>query len=151
MRKIINPCKCDVGYSNHAYYDAFVEIIYEDGRLSLHGVIGPMVRGDCRGSCGQCQNEIRQGIPKAPWTKEMLDKLCDIWDRWHLNDMRPDCEHQRALGWKWVPYKNDEIIGKPCPVCGYKYGTDWLKEEVPADVIEWLGQLPESEIEPAWV
>lgn len=146
MEKIINPCKCDVEDRNHYTYDAFVEIVYKNDILSLHGVIGPMISGNCRGSAGQCQDEIRKGVPKAPWTKEMVDKLCDIWDRWHLNDMRAGCEHQRALGWKGESY-----IGKPCPVCGYKYGTAWLKEEVPSDVIEWLESLPESEIKPAWI
>ena len=146
MKKIINPCKCDVGYKNHYTYDAFVEIVYKNDILSLHGVIGPMRGGNCRGSAGQCQDEIRKGVPKAPWTKEMVDKLCDIWGRWHLNDMRAGCEHQRALGWEGESY-----IGKPCPVCGYKYGTAWLKEEVPSGVIKWLESLPESEIEPAWI
>ena len=98
MKKIINPCKCDVGYRNHYTYNAFVEIVYKNDILSLHGVIGPMISGNCRGSAGQCQDEIRKGVPKAPWTKEMVDKLCDIWDRWHLNDKRAGCEHQRALG-----------------------------------------------------
>lgn len=148
MKKIINPCKCDVGYANHAHYDAFVEICYDEnkGKLSLHGVIGPMESGNCRGSVGQCQDEIRKGVPKAPWTKKMVDKLCDIWDWWHLNGMRADCEHQRALGWEGESY-----IGKPCPVCGYKYGTAWLKEEVPTNVIKWLESLPESKIKPAWI
>ena len=146
MEKIINPCKCDVGDRNHYTYDAFVEIVYKNDRLSLHGVIGPTRGGNCRGSAGQCQDEIRKGVPKAPWAKEMVDKLCDIWDHWHLNDMRAGCEHQRALGWKGESY-----IGKPCPVCGYKYGTAWLKEEVPDDVIKWLESLPESEIKLAWI
>lgn len=146
MKKIINPCKCDVGYRNHALYNAFVQIIYDNGILTIRGVIGPLQGGNCRGSCSQCQDEIRDGIPKPPWTKEMVDKLCDIWDHWHLNDMRAGCEHQRALGWKGKSY-----ICKPCPVCGYKYGTAWLKEEVPTDVIKWLESLPESEIKPAWI
>lgn len=146
MKKIVNPCKCDVGYANHARYDAFVEIKYENGKLSLHGVIGPMESGNCRGSCGQCLDKIKAGIPKAPWTREMVDKLYDIWSRWHLNDMRAGCEHQRALGWK-----GESFIAKPCPVCGYKYGTAWLKEEVPANVIKWLFSLPDSEIKPAWI
>ena len=34
-------------------------------------------------------DEIRNGSPTDEWTTEMLNKLCDIWDRWHLNDMRP--------------------------------------------------------------
>lgn len=43
------------------------------------------------------------------------------------------------------------LLCKPCPVCGYKYGTQWLRKEVPASVINWLFSLPDSPITPAWV
>lgn len=45
----------------------------------------------------------------------------------------------------------DGILCKPCPVCGYKYGTSWLMEEVPEDVIDWLFALPDTTVKPAWV
>ena len=102
MKKVINPCKCEVyTRSSHTQMvNAYVEIEYKDGKLSLHGVVGPMSNGDCRGSAGQCVNSIRNGVPTEDWTKEMLQKLCDIWDKWHLNDMRAYCQHQKELGWK---------------------------------------------------
>jgi hypothetical protein len=31
-----------------------------------------------------------------------------------------------------------DAIGRPCPECGYKYGTAWLSEPVPADVLAFL-------------
>ena len=207
----------------------------------FHGVIGPMANGNCRGSAGQCVDEIRAGEPVNEWTQEMLEKLCDIWDEWHLNDMRPYCEHQKQLGWNklaskpvtlyhyrmtreaskkqkeaekaalsalkngetFVPTQEqvkfasmeyslvlpteiegelaefyepkkplwagdqgpteiktlgwlrktehpDGILCKPCPVCGYKYRTSWLKEEVPKDVLDWLFHLPDAKVKPAW-
>lgn len=240
MKKVINPCVCEV-YGNRGY-NAFVKISYDNGRLSLCGVIGPFANGNCAGSAGQCGDEIRKGKPKDGWTQEMVDKLCDIWDVWHLNDMRPYCQHQKELGWdklateemtlyhylltdearkkkkqaesaaiealakgetftpteeqtffaslpawldiyetpeeKVAPYyepkkplyagdrgfterktrgwvRCDEhesgILCKPCPVCGYKYGTAWKTEEVPQDVIDWLFSLPDSKLTPAWV
>lgn len=168
----------------------------------------------------------------------MLQKFCDIWYRWHLNDMRPYCQHQKDLGWdklavkkvtlynytlrnewfstqrklhnevnkilgetgqvfltederetwnlplqihtwkplddvRYEPQKQQEwnegptegkalgwlspeehpdgILGKPSPVCGYKYGTSWLKEDVPEDVLQFLYNLPDTTREPAWV
>ena len=42
-------------------------------------------------------------------------------------------------------------LGKACPVCGHKYGTKWLKREVPEDVLEWLKALPNTDVQPAWV
>ena len=217
MRKIINPAICD-GWTRsgkHKPSRGFCKIEYIDGRLSICGVIGPMTSGNCMGSAGQCVDEIREGKPAEGWNREMLDKFCDIWNKWHLNDMRPYCEHQKELGWDtearekmlihhyrlnrsaaeekrkgkdpfyknleyfletcgeisdklrdcysetdikeksrgWVRYDDFEkgILCKPCPVCGYKYGTKWLKEEVPQDVIDWLFNLPDSKIKPAWI
>ncbi len=239
MKRIINPCMCDV-YNGKAR--GFVKIEYGGGRLSLSGVIGPIRNGDAKGSCGQCTDEIRKGEPTGSWSREMLDRLCRIWDEWHLNDMRPYCNHQKSLGWdklavkkvpiyhytlksevfserreiesdamrrlkdgEYVHFKPEEltlvtlplsldlpealadyrkewykpdtgysgspkqpiemkalgwlhekdhpegILGKACPVCGYKYGTKWIKEDVPEDIVDWLFSLPETEVTPAWI
>ncbi|MBQ6403878.1 MAG: hypothetical protein IJI27_08230 [Oscillospiraceae bacterium] len=53
----------------------------------------------------------------------------------------------------WVRFDEDPrgILCKPCPVCGYKYGTAWLREEVPQDVIDWLFALPDTLVRPEWV
>lgn len=237
MKKIINPCMCKT-YEGKAR--GFVKIEYDGGKLSLHGVIGPTSNGNAKGSCGQCVGEIRKGTPVEGWTREMLDKLCDIWDEWHLNDMRPYCQHMKELCWveqmhekvkvtKWdvtreardkardaerraieclkngetfvptpeetmyanvgygVTTYNDELpehpefyefnerdclgrsnveyktrgwirceehelgfLGKKCPVCGYRYGSAWIKEEVPQEVIDWLFALPDTIVQPAW-
>lgn len=239
MRKIIYPCTCDT-YEGKA--KGFCKIEFEDGRLSISGVIGPKRNGNAKGSCGQCVDEIRNGTPSPEWNHEMLNQFCDIWSEWHLNDMRPYCQHQKSLGWDrlarkevvlynytlsreamdkkkdaekaaiealkngtvFVPsdeqirYANlpysitthekltgemeklykprkpiytgdkgateiktlgwlkpeehpDGILCKPCPVCGYKYGTSWKEEDVPKDVIGWLFSLPEATEKPAWV
>jgi hypothetical protein len=149
-------------------------------------------------------------------------RLVELWRRWHLNDMRAGCEHQRAdwdtaaeitlyrwqrdyqneafraamkveseahkalkagetvtlpadvaellarpfrmtttedvapdgyeavkdgypghvetKGAGWVRPEEDPrgLLAKPCEVCGYKYGTEWRREEVPADVVAEL-------------
>lgn len=244
MKKIVNPCTCEVyGRSGRtSMAQAFAKIEFNDGKLSICGVIGPLSNGDCRGGAGQCVDSIRSGQPNSDWTREMLDRFCDIWDRWHLNDMNPCCEHQRGLGWLdeagqkitlyhyrltpqaskikndaekaamealrngkvfaptaeqaffaslpefldvydelskelspyyepkkplysgdtgptetktrgWVRFNESSlgILCKPCPVCGYKYGTAWQKEEVPQEVIDWLFALPDTKKTPAWV
>ena len=247
MIKIINPCQCEVHtrYSNTTQMaNAFCEIkINEDGILSITGVVGPTRNGNAKGSFGQCVDEIRQGTPTENWTYEMLQKFCDIWDLWHLNDMRAYCHHQKELGcdkhfkekvkieiWTltkeaieekrkaesraleclrngrpfyptkdeiayanmkyaikvyndedpsllyrdayefkeknclghpnaeykdrcWISYKDHPLgfLGRPCPVCGYAYGTSWLKEDLPQDVIDFLESLPETKIRPAWI
>ena len=45
----------------------------------------------------------------------------------------------------------DGILSKPCPVCGYRWGSSWRAERVPAEVLQWLESLPESKRKPAWV
>lgn len=40
---------------------------------------------------------------------------------------------------------------KPCSVCGYEYGTAWLKQEVPEDVLQKLWSLPDADIKLALV
>lgn len=101
MIKIINPCQCEVNtrYSNTIQIaNAFCKIkINKEGILSIIGVVGPTRNGDAKGSCGQCIDEIRQGTPTENWTDEMLQKFCDIWNLWHLNDMRAYCHHQKSL------------------------------------------------------
>lgn len=240
MKKIINPCTVDI---NGKDINVYCEIDYNEGRLSISGVVGPLANGNCRGSCGQIVDEVAKGKPKAPWDKGMLTQLCVVWKKYHLNDMRPYCSHQKELGWDklatkevsiyhWsrtreatekcrkaeasaiTALKNGEtfiptdeqvyfanlplskttytdklegedakyyepkkslysgdcgfeekkllgflhetehpegILGKECPVCKYRYGTKWLREEVPDSIIEILQEFPETKITPAWV
>lgn len=43
------------------------------------------------------------------------------------------------------------ILCKPCPICGYKWGSSWRAERIPAEVLTWLESLPDSTRTPAWV
>jgi hypothetical protein len=229
--------------------NVFCKIEYKSGRLSISGVEGPLPSGNALGACGQIDMHLRSeqnSITLAPnWTRGMLARFFDVWDKWHLNDMRAACVHQRELGWlemakeevtiyhfrltkgiqearrenekeaikalksgsaiQWsdeavkqanlpLEIKNDEpelpealrefyepnkpqytsdshnkpsevktrgwlsekdhklgILSKPCPVCGYKYGSAWLREEVPQDVLDFLKALPNTDKTPAWV
>jgi len=129
----------------------FCKIEYDGRRLSITGVEGPMRNGDAKGSCGQILTHIRggsHGHQLAPgWSEAMLKDFLAVWKEWHLNDMRAGCEHQRASGWD---KKANAFLGKPCPSCGYQYGSKWLHEEVPIDVLYFLESLPDTDREPAW-
>lgn len=111
FKKIINPCTNEVYIYNgkERRVNSFCKIEYQDGRLSITGVIGPKSNGNCWGSCGQCADEIRKGEPTKEWTFEMLQKFCDIWDEWHLNDMRPYCSHMKKLGWDKMAEEKVEV------------------------------------------
>lgn len=58
---------------------------------------------------------------------------------------------QELSGWAYESEHPRGVLMKPCPDCGYKYGSAWLKEEVPASVLEFLAGLPDSDKVPAWV
>lgn len=99
----------------------FCEVKYtEDGRLSITGVIGPRSSGNAAGGCGQIDMEFAHRDPHdddprydrpvpasaftfAPgWDADTWLAFLDVWKRWHLNDMHPGCEHQRAAGWREI-------------------------------------------------
>lgn len=134
-------------------------------RLSICGVVGPRRDGDCRGSAGQCRDAIGDVyLYRDGWTPALAQRLGEIWDRWHLNDMRagsPAQEHYlRNIAEPWQrggaedhytwahsvlgeaelqPDPGHERDGKP-----YSYGSAWLYEEIPAEVLDELRAMPEA-------
>lgn len=86
-------------------YNIFCRIEFNDPRLSISGVEGPLPSGNACGGCGQIRDDIRRNlkdlVPAPGWDKKKIVKFLDIWDKWHLNDMRPGCEHQTGPEWKY--------------------------------------------------
>lgn len=151
----------------------YCKIVYKDGRLSISGVEGPRRGGNCKGSCGQILTSYREYDPKGykgiedlsvpdGWTHDLQRQFFDTWQRWHLNDMRAGTPRQEA----YLRKKNFRVThyqsyyDEACkalsaaginPDEGYIYGTKWLTEEVPAEVLDFLAGLPETRKTPAWV
>lgn len=145
MKKVIHPCDVKIG---NYHRPVFVEITFENGELSLHGVVGPTIGGNAHGSAGQIQDELKRRPRRiAPgWNGLKIAKLYNVWERWHLNDMRSECAHQRLRGETWQTHPS-----AVCPDCGYRLGSAWLKEDVPPEVINWLFSLPDTDRTPNWV
>lgn len=40
---------------------------------------------------------------------------------------------RKALGWLSQKDHPDGLLGRPCPTCGYEYGTKWLYRPIPAE------------------
>ena len=151
MEKVIN-----IGHGE--YGQVFCKIKYTDGRLSISGVEGPKKNGDCRGSCGQIRDHIEITEFAPGWNTELLTKFVTVWEAWHLNDMRAGTSAQEAA-LKNMP-KSSNHYTDACAFLekrgllvddGYRYGSEWLREEVPAEILEFLAALPETTITPAWV
>lgn len=74
-----------------------VQYRVKGGNLAITGVIGAKRNGDASGSAGQCQDEIRTARfvdYAAGWSAELVSKFLDVWDQWHLNDLRAGCVHR---------------------------------------------------------
>jgi hypothetical protein len=69
-------------------------------------------------------------------TREDVTALADIGDRWHLNDLSAGCVHQEVV-WEDGRYGRQPSLTatEPCPETGYRYGSAWLVEPLPEDVI----------------
>jgi hypothetical protein len=260
LNKVVRPGMVNDGVRSYSIF-CKVKIKEEHGInvLSISGVEGPMVNGNARGSCGQINMCYKHSNPEHDdkrygehkvikvfadgWTSEKWFKFLEIWNDWHLNDMRSYCNHQKDLGWRellgkevnlyhwnmksewsenqkkvkgiaiecaknntkpeltdeqrlllaldyslithtekvskpiakyYEPHKPswngdkghiekktlgwlrpeehpDGLLCRPCPSCGYKYGADHRKEDLPKDVIDFLTSLPDTDRTPAWV
>lgn len=56
---------------------------------------------------------------------------------------------EKTAGWVLPENHPEGLLTKPCPVCGYKYGTAWRKRELPQSVIDFLAGLPDADSEGA--
>ena len=104
---------------------------------------------------GQVKSTIIKHLRNAEFdtllvSREELEHLLNVWNRWHLNDMRAGCAHQNELlPWACellgVGHSYDELIKMPdfqkCPRCGYNYGSAWLYEPLPEEVVNFLEQF----------
>lgn len=117
--------------------------LYQNGRLTLCGQWH---------SCGQNADELTNDklVPAAGFERSDILRIQSIWKRWHLNDMRAGTPKQEEFIRLWnVSHKYDYT--EACKALkevgllydnGYKYGSAWLQEEVPKEVIQYLFTLP---------
>ena len=152
---VIRPfAQKDIGWT-------FITIKYDPIKksLSITGVEGPLADGNCRGSCGQIDmSELAPVQYTEGYDAQTITRLRDVWREYHLNDMRSGSPAQRAyLKANPVPNTAKHYLaacealrtaglnpdpayihnGKP-----YAYGSAWLREDVPQEVLDWLFSLP---------
>lgn len=121
-----------------------VTITYKsDGQLSL--------MGSGRHGSGQVSEYLTKDSPAPGFTRKDCSRLKQVWQRWHLNHMRAGTPKQEEAVRNWRPTADDPSYEGACKMLesiglltdnGYRYGSSWLKEEVPLDVLEWLFNLP---------
>jgi hypothetical protein len=82
-------------------------------------------------SFGQNMDELlRITHPAKGYTLANIKEIYSFWNRYHLNDLNSHCEHQdKAIKW-------DEVT--PCPVTGYKAGSNWLVQEITREELDYI-------------
>jgi len=98
------------------------------------------ITGECAGSAGQCIDSIRE----AGEGVADIQRLCDLWSRWHLNGLkagtRAQNEHVATLPEDATHdgRKASLIANGLQPDKGYSYGSAWLYEPLPESVVAEL-------------
>ena len=102
--------------------------------LSISGYAWNARRHDCA-YAGQIYDELTdQNIKEYLIPSHKLAAIVAIWKRWHLNDLKAACIHQKdfsANDPKWHEKAAEE--SKKCPN-GYQYGSSWLVEPLPLEI-----------------
>jgi hypothetical protein len=57
----------------------------------------------------------------------------------------------KTAGWVHPEEHPEGLLMKPCEVCGYEYGSSWLKQDVPESILQELKDFPDTDREPAWI
>lgn len=160
FRRVINPIRVKIG---ERYANVFIEIKFEDGRLSISGVEGPLPSGSARGSAGQIdmgyRNDKKDVKFNNGWNLRKWNTLLSIWDKYHLNNMHAGTRKQekalqKKFGTSRVDYDKAVEYLKSIGLYednGYRYGSGWLTQEVPEKVLEWLKNLKNTTNRYAWV
>jgi hypothetical protein len=161
--------------------DVFCKIEIKEGELSISGVEGPRRNGDARGSCGQIRDvtvsEFAPGWDAdllarfletwRAWHLNHMRAGCEHqraegWNTRPIDPSKPTdtygkhFEGQKSDSWNmlaWVSRTEHPkgLLSHPCDKCGYKYGSAWLKEDLPQEAIDFLSGLPDTDKTPAWV
>jgi hypothetical protein len=120
-----------------------LENIHEFNRLSI---VGDIYRGGRMESCGQVYDAVRALFKD----NVSIQMICDIWQRWHLNDLKAGTREQNAVIDKVFSDEHRYNYDEACEVLkeknlyvdrGYKYGSEWLVEPLPQDIINKVREL----------
>ena len=103
--------------------------------------ISVWVGGDSANAYGGQAVEVLDDLRYSSLTPSEVQQLRDIWERWHLNNLKAGCIHQgdvdtHSKDWE----KLSEVETSKCPE-GYRYGSAWLVEPLPYSVVKFIKHL----------
>jgi len=112
-------------------------------------------------SCGQIRETIVEWFPEVapllPWHLNDMKAACEHqeaegWDKRPIDPSKPlnaygrFFDGQKQDSWNMLAWiRRDEhpegLLSEPCPTCGYRYGTAWLKRDLPSEIIALAGSV----------
>lgn len=143
IKKVIDFGKVD--YLNNGRKDCpvTVEVDLVDGRLSITGNVWNARKTDCYLG-GQCREEL----VKLLRGNSLFQEISAVWDKWHLNDMHAGTPKQEeVLAAHKAEWDGKDHYDWACEMLevegllvddGHKYGSKWLKQELPAEVVQFV-------------
>ena len=143
--KKVNSVGCEISLKDGKYFSAMAWIMDSRGKDHLCG--------------GQCLDTINDNCPDIK-ANPIWQKIYRLWKLYHLNDLHAgtieqeealdkwwasskdnidrdyhkDCEYLKSIGLYEVDYN-----GKP-----YRYGTAWLKRDIPEEDLNQIKELLET-------
>lgn len=109
------------------YHIKLTEIEDKKVILIIRGSIKFANGGYIKAPC-QCIDEIAKFFPN----NKRVQRVCEIWEKYHMNNLHAGCVHQREF--EKEPYEKHK--GCHCDICNYTYGHGWQFEEIPQDIID---------------
>lgn len=120
--------------------------LYNDPSQTVAEPFVLVLTGNTTRDSGQIPDTLRKLNATQDAPSDDVEALCDLWDRWHLNDLRAGTETQDAmlasLKMNGQPYEARCLaLGDFIEDRGYRYGSAWLYEPIPDDVLAELVRL----------
>ena len=140
MKKVVDCGLADFGLNKRVRAYIEIELREEDNTLSICGEIQGI-------AYGQCIDEIKKAFGD---TNSTVNILYYWWENYHLNNMHAGTPKQeealnKAGITNWaddydICCKYLESIGLLYDN-GYKFGSAWLKEEIPSDDLQEIKEF----------
>lgn len=100
--------------------------------LSITGTV-VAYRGRSVVAAGQIRDDVAAVVDfeGSAFDEAAVGALLILWNRWHLNGMQAGCAHMDLP----ADTSYDARQGITCPQTGYVYGTKWLVEDLPDEIV----------------
>ena len=95
-----------------------------------------IIEAAINGDSYQVSTLEKQLLNLEKYIKTDKDLPADIQAFYELHKTEKQCR-----GWIRYPEFESGILCKPCPVCGYQYGTKWLYRSIPEEDLKIINDL----------